>query len=120
MGRMHKLMILISPEAEGPHLDEGWPQFLHKAERMPGLLREATVRVQAHLFGAYPLGMLHELFFKDQAALESAMRSPDGLAAGQILQQITGGQFTLLIAEHREDTIENLRQYTKPEDPPTP
>ena len=42
---MYKLMILIPPAAEGPALDEGWPEFLYSAERMPGLVREASVRV---------------------------------------------------------------------------
>jgi uncharacterized protein (TIGR02118 family) len=110
-GTMHKLMILIPPTAEGPVLDAGWPEFLHHAERMPGLIREATVRVTSQLFGNHPVSMVHELFFEDQAALQEAMRSPEGLAAGQSLQHITQGRMTLLLAEHREDDIENLKQY---------
>ena len=112
---MHKLMILIPPDAEGPALDAGWPEFLHHAERMPGLIREATVRVTSQLFGDHSVGMMHELFFEDQLALQKAMRSPEGLEAGQILQQITQGRMTLLLAEHREDDIENLKQYRQDE-----
>ncbi|HBX68152.1 MAG TPA: hypothetical protein DEH25_01855 [Chloroflexi bacterium] len=112
---MYKLIILIPPVAEGLALDEGWPEFLHNAERMPGLLREASIRVTAQLFGDHPVSTLHELFFADQTALQAAMSSPEGLAAGQILQQITRGQMTLLIAEHREDEAENLRQYRQDE-----
>ena len=48
---MYKLMILVPPNVEGPDFDAGWPEFLHVAESMPGLLREATVRVTASLFG---------------------------------------------------------------------
>lgn len=108
---MYKLMILLPPTVEGPDLDAGWPEFLHYAERMPGLLREATARVTAQLFGEQSVSIIHELFFEDQEGLQNAMSSEEGLAAGQILQQITQGQMSLLIAEHREDEIENLKQY---------
>lgn len=108
---MYKLMIVIPPHIEEPVSDASWPDFLHAAESMPGLQREATVRVAASLYGAQEIGMVHELFFETVADLQEAMRSPEGLAAGEIIQQLTQGQMTLLIAEHREDDIENLRQY---------
>ena len=108
---MYKLMIIIPPHVEEPVLNASWPDFLHAAESMPGLLREASVRVTASLFGTQEIGMVHELFFETLAELQDAMRSPEGLAAGQIIQQLTQGQMTLLIAEHREDEIENLRLY---------
>jgi len=112
---MHKLIILVTPEAEGPIFDKQWPQFLHLAESMPGLLREATIRVQHMLYGDYPVSMLHELYFESQDALYKALASPQGQAAGQIIQQITDGYVTLMVAEHKEDDIENLRKYRQPE-----
>jgi len=112
---MYKLVILIHPAAEGPAFDEGWPEFLHTAENMPGLRYEATVRVITRLFGDHEISMMHELFFESHHDLQEAMLSPQGLAAGQILQQLTQGQMTLLIAEHRQDDIENLRQYRQDE-----
>lgn len=111
IAHMYKLMILISPEVEGPAFDEAWPGFLHMAERMPGLVREATVRITAQLFGDHRVGMVHELFFESLQDLHIAMSSPEGESAGQILQQLTQGQMSLLIAEHREDDIENLRRF---------
>ncbi|MFC1997952.1 hypothetical protein ACFLXI_10190 [Chloroflexota bacterium] len=108
---MYKLMIIIPPHIEEPVLTDGWPEFLHAAESMPDLQREASVRVSTSLYGTQEIGMVHELFFETLADLQSAMQSPEGLAAGQIIQQLTQGQMTLLIAEHREDDIENLRQY---------
>ena len=47
---MHKLVILIESTAD-PAFDQNWPQFLHHAERIPGLKREATSRVTQVLFG---------------------------------------------------------------------
>ena len=108
---MYKLMILIPSAAAGPSLDDGWPDFLRHAEKMPGLLREATTQVVQPLYGPVSFVRVHELFFENRAALDSAMRSPAGLEAGRVLQQITRGQMTLLIAEHHEDSIENLMQY---------
>jgi uncharacterized protein (TIGR02118 family) len=117
---MYKLTILIEPPLDPTTFDESWPEFLHQAERMPGLQREATVRVTRQLFGDYPVHMIHELFFETQADLQAAMGSPQGQASGQILQRITGGRMTLLFAEHREDDIENLRKYQVPQDDANP
>lgn len=108
---MYKLMILVPPDIQEPILDPNWPDFLHAAENMPGLQREASVRVVGSLYGVQGIAMVHELYFETLTDLQEAMRSPEGLAAGQIIQQLTQGQMTLLIAEHREDDIENLRQY---------
>jgi len=108
---MHKLIILIGPVAETLEFSEGWPEFLHHAEDMPGLVREATVRIQATLFGDKEIRMIHELFFDTQEALEFALTTSQGRLAGYLIQKITGGQMSLLTAEHKEDEIENLRKY---------
>ncbi len=106
---MYKLIILVSPPFDSAAFYEQWPQFLHAAERMPGLLRESSVHPHAHLFGPYRLEMIHELYFEDLPALEAALLSPEGQTAGEILQRITNRRVTLLIAEHREDSLERIR-----------
>jgi len=108
---MYKLIILIGPVAETPAFGETWPEFLHLAESMPGLVREATVRVQTVLYGDQQINMIHELFFEAQGDLEKALASTQGQAAGKILQKITNGHMILLTAEHKEDNIFNLRKY---------
>ncbi len=108
---MYKLIIFIGPVASTISFSDGWPEFLHHAEAMPGLVREATIRVRALLFGDLNVEMIHELYFETQADLQWALASPSGQAAGAILQEITAGQVTLLIAEHKEDSAENLRSY---------
>lgn len=111
---MYKLIILLGPVSETASFREGWPEFLHQAEGMPGLEREATVQVQnPPLFGDQDIRVIHELFFENQNSLQRAMASPPGQAAGQILQKISGGDLTLLIAEHKEDSGENLRKYSQ-------
>jgi len=103
-------MILIQPEIDQDAFFEGWPQFLEHAEQMPGLARIVTTPVHARLAGKYEPLMVHELIFESQQALELALASEHGVAAGKTLQQITGGAVTLLTAAHLEDSGENLRR----------
>jgi uncharacterized protein (TIGR02118 family) len=112
---MHKLVILVE-STDDPSFDENWPEFLHMAERMPGLQRESTSRVDHVVFGKVPYAMIHELFFDSLEALQKGMASPQGQEAGRLLQVMTQGNLTLLFAEHKEDDLENIRKYQKPED----
>jgi uncharacterized protein (TIGR02118 family) len=109
---MHKLVILVEPLADESAFEQLWPQFLHVCERMPGLQREATSRVAAVLYGKYNCSLLHELFFDSLESMQQAMSSPEGQAAGQLLQRITGGAMTLLFTDHNEDDLENIRKYS--------
>jgi uncharacterized protein (TIGR02118 family) len=108
---MYKLVILIESAAGTATLDDNWPEFLRLAESMPGLTRETTTQVDRLLYGDYEIGLIHELFFDSLEDLQRAMASPQGQAAGQTLQKITRGRMSLLMAEHKEDSIENLRKY---------
>jgi len=113
---MFKLMILIEPEIEQEAFFEGWPRFLQHAEQMPGLEKLVTAPVHQTLFGHYQPLMVHELYFESREALELALASEHGVAAGKTLQEITGGRVSLLVAAHLEDSGQNLRRYhTKPE-----
>ena len=108
---MHKLIILIESPEDSLIFDKSWPSFLHQAEKMPGLIRETSARIEHTFFGSQQIYMIHELFFENQTALQSAMASPQGQISGHILQRITDGKMTLIAAEHKEDEIENLRKY---------
>lgn len=110
---MHKLVILIHPSPAWQQNEEDWPQFLHQAEAMPGLRREATSRVERFLFGDKPVVHMHELFFDTLEAAESAMASFQGRQSGATIQRISGGQLTLFIADHREDDLANILKYRK-------
>lgn len=108
---MFKLVILIENLPDHEHFDTLWPEFLHVSERMPGLIKEATCRVDSNLYGSYQPIMQHELYFESIDAIQLAMSSPDGQAAGGLLQQMTGGRMSLFIADHKEDDLENIRRY---------
>jgi uncharacterized protein (TIGR02118 family) len=108
---MHKLVIMIEDVPDQDQFDQMWPEFLHVSERMPGLIKEATCRVDSMLYGRYQPIMLHELFFKSLDDIRQAMSSPEGQEAGGLLQQMTGGQLSLFICDHKEDDLENIRRY---------
>ena len=105
---MHKLIILISVPPDDPRFEGGWPDFLHAAEQMPGLVRETSSRVSHVLYGAKDVHMVHELHFETRQALEAALQSEHGRSAGRILQRITGSRMALLFADHHEDLAENM------------
>lgn len=108
---MYKLVIMIGPLDNWAAFDDAWPQFLHEVESMPGLRREATSRVHAVLFGEAAVEFVHELFFDSLEVAQQAMASPQGRAAGRLLQAMTGGSLTLFLADHKEDDLENILKY---------
>jgi uncharacterized protein (TIGR02118 family) len=108
---MHKLIILVEQLDDEDQFDEMWPEFLHISEQMPGLVREATCRVDSVLYGELKPMLQHELFFESLADIQKAMSSPEGISAGGILQRMTGGRVNLYIADHKEDDIENIRRF---------
>ncbi|MBA4379568.1 MAG: EthD family reductase [Anaerolinea sp.] len=101
---MHKLIILFESPGNEQAFQLGWQKFLGLAEQLPGLRRETVSRVTHKLFGR-PDGefaLIHELLFDSKEALEAAMASAEGQAAGAFLQSFTGGRVVLLTAEHLE------------------
>jgi uncharacterized protein (TIGR02118 family) len=108
---MHKLVIIIEQQEDWSRFESQWPAFLHLAESMPGINREATSRVERLLFGDCRCGLVHEIFFDSLLEAETALASPEGQAAGRLIQQITGGRMTLFFADHKEDEIANIRKY---------
>jgi hypothetical protein len=107
---MHKLVIMIESTAV-PDFHVFWPRFLHAAESIPGLRREATSRVSRVLYGDLECSMIHELFFDSLATLNSGLASEAGKEAGRLLQEMTGGKVKLLVTDHAEDDLANIRLY---------
>ena len=108
---MKKLIILVETPEDLNTFDDLWPQFLHHAERMPGLHREATSRIDSVLFGNSSYYLIHELFFDSLQAIQAAMISDSGQSAGEVLQRMTAGRMTLLMADHKEDDMENILKH---------
>ena len=113
---MHKLVILFESIDDWNAFEEQWPQFLHLAEEMPGLVREATSRVSRFLYGEPVYERMHELFFENYEAAEAAMVSTQGRETGRLLQQMSSGRMNLFLADHKEDDLENIRKYQRQPD----
>jgi uncharacterized protein (TIGR02118 family) len=110
---MYKLVILVESLQGWDRFEERWPDFLHLVESLPGLRREATSRVDVFLFGEKPYVHMHELFFDSRSDAEKALSSPNGQAAGVLLQQMSGGEMTLFFADHREDDLANIQKHRR-------
>ncbi len=116
---MYKLIILIPYPENNSQFDKRWPEFLAEAERMPGLIRETTSRIDRVVFGDYPVHIMHELYFDSLKAAAEAMGSLEGEKTGAILQEITNGKVCLLLADHTQDELSNIRKHQQfPEDAP--
>lgn len=115
---MYKLVILIEPQDHGAEFDRRWPEFLAAAERLPGLRGEVTGHVDRVLSGAMSAQMIHELHFDSLKAAGEAMASPEGQSAGALLQEISGGKVTLLLADHLQDDLSHIRRHQPNAAPP--
>lgn len=105
----YQLLILIPLTVEIQSFDEGWPQFLKLAEKMPGLIKESVTRIDNCIYGQNFLRRVYSFSFLDSSSLEKALLSPPGEKAGELLHSITQGNLILLGGEYQEDFLENLR-----------
>lgn len=105
----YQLIILIPLTVEIQSFDEGWPEFLNAVEKMPGLIKESVSRIDNCIYGQNSLRRIYSFSFEDRSSLESALLSPPGEKAGELLHHITQGNMILLSGEQKEDTLENIR-----------
>jgi uncharacterized protein (TIGR02118 family) len=110
---MYKLIILIEEPADRETFESGWPDFLHWAEQMPGLQREVTSRSTRQVYGRFQCWMIHELHFNSEKEALEAMRSPAGQTTARTLQSITYGRVSMFLAQHQEDTLENIQNSAR-------
>lgn len=108
---MIKLVILIKSLSDLDSFEAGWPKFLHLAEQMPGLRREATSHVDHVLFGSPEIIQMHELFFDSMEDARKGLVSQTGKDAGKLLQEITSSQLILFFADHKQDEMKNIRKF---------
>jgi len=109
---MYKLVILFEPPLDAQVFQENWQKFMSLVEKLPHLRRETVSRVDQviHAPDGRQYTRIHELVFDSRDALETAMQSPAGQAAGQFLQEITLGRMVLLTAEHMEAGEKDFRK----------
>ena len=106
----YQLLVLIPLSVEIQSFDEGWPEFLKVAEKMPGLIQESVIRIDNCIYGQNHLRRIYSFSFQDSASLEKALLSPPGEEAGKILHKITQGNMILISGEYKQDSLENIQQ----------
>ena len=101
---MHKLILVFKRPPDAAAFDRRWSEdFVPIAERMPGLRRITVARAYGGPSGPSDVYLVHEFHFDDEAALRSAMASPEGQQAGQVLMAFAARQVSLAFAEHLEE-----------------
>jgi uncharacterized protein (TIGR02118 family) len=104
---MYKLVVVLRGVAESEWLERHWSDdFVPLAEKMPGLRRVFVGRACGAPSGPADVLLLHEFVFDDLAALQAAMISPEGQAAGLALMRFAGERAELFFAEHHEMSLD--------------
>lgn len=109
---MYQLLILLPLSVDMKAFDQGWPDFLKAAEKMPGLVRESVTQIDRCIYGQNFLRRIYSFSFIDQSSLEQALLSPPGEKAGEILHQLTGGNLILLSGEMKEDSLDHIQSQS--------
>jgi uncharacterized protein (TIGR02118 family) len=99
---MVKLMILFR-KSETPDFQDRYHQSLGLLEKMPGIRRRAASVVHGSPGGVLPFGRILEFYFDDRDAMQAALRSPEGQAAGRDLIEFAQQDAVVLFADVYEE-----------------
>ncbi|MDZ4766422.1 MAG: EthD family reductase [Chloroflexota bacterium] len=87
-----------APDAQ-TRFEAAYNGFLALAEQMPELRRRQVCHIFGSPFGEPTFYRVLELYFDDHPALDAALRSPTGQAAGAELTKMVRGAFDLSFAD---------------------
>jgi uncharacterized protein (TIGR02118 family) len=99
---MVKMMILFR-RSDAPDFEERYNRNLALLEGMPGIKRREASLVTGTPEGVPPFYRILELYFEDRAALERALLSPEGQAAGRDLMDYARHDAIVLYADVYEE-----------------
>lgn len=100
---MVKLLLLFKKPADEAAFENGYNHNLALLEQMPGILRRQANMVLGSPSGAATYYRMLEFYFENFEALDHAMTSPEGVAAGQDLMGYADGLVELLFVDVFED-----------------
>lgn len=101
---MVKLVILLRAGVERE--TEAYNDFLMLLEALPGLRRKAVSDVYGAMGGPAPYTTIIEATFDSRQAMEAALLSESGVAAGQALLGLAGPDAVTLYAHTLEENYE--------------
>jgi uncharacterized protein (TIGR02118 family) len=106
---MVKLVILFKRPADEAVFEARYRQNLALMAQLPGIQQRQAWAVLGNPAGKSPYFRILELYFDDFAALDKALISEEGRAAGADLMQFAGRDTELIFAEaFEEQTGANL------------
>src|SRR5262249_28456870 len=100
---MIKLIILFRQPEDTADFETRYNQNLALMEKMPGIHRRQGCLVFGGPAGKSPYYRLLELYFDSRDALDMALRSTEGRAAGTDLMQFASNNVELLFCDVYED-----------------
>ncbi len=101
---MFKFMILFKQPDDPTAFENAYNDLLALMERMPDIQRRQVIHVVGSPTGPAAYFRILEVYFRDQAQMQVAMRSAQGQEAGAELQKrFAPGSFELLFAEVYEE-----------------
>jgi uncharacterized protein (TIGR02118 family) len=114
---MVKLVLLFKQAPANANFDLHLRRNQALLEKMPGVVRIQENKVLGGPKGEPTYQLIQEVFFEDFAALDAALTSPEGVAAGKDLMSFAGENVELLFVEAIEAaalkplTPKNLQAY---------
>jgi uncharacterized protein (TIGR02118 family) len=96
-----KLIVLYTQPENPEDFDRQYFQtHVPLAEKMPGLRRMEVSKITGNMMGgSSPYYMIAELLFDNAEALNAAMSSPEGKAAGKNIMGFAANYITMLTSE---------------------
>lgn len=96
-----KLIALYKQPAEAQKFEDAYfNTHMPLLQKVPGLQKTVITRFTRTLMGE-GLYMMAEMYFTDQTALKTAMKSPEMAAAGENLNSFAEGLVTLMYGEEQ-------------------
>ncbi len=100
---MYKFMILFQTPSHERIFENSYNNFLGLVEKMPGIQRRQVVNVLGSPLGETVFYRILEVYFDSQEAMEEALRSPAGQAAGGGLRRFSSSTYELIFTEVFEE-----------------
>lgn len=100
---MVKLVFLFRQPDDETAFERHYVQNLVLLERLPGILRRQANMVLGSPLGQSPYYRMLEFYFENQAALDAALTSPLGTAAGQQVMKTVGHLVEIVFVDVFED-----------------
>ena len=100
---MLKFMVMFRAPQQAGSLDEALNVFITHIAHIPDVQRQQVVFPLGSPINTMPYVRIIELYFGSQTQMNEALRTPEGQAAGQLLNNFPPNSFDIVFAEVYEE-----------------